>query len=63
MGRHRVIPGDSAGVYDSMGLISPVTVSGTVIFQETCIKSAVGTRARGGVKKGVEDWIKSLIDC
>ena len=47
-----------------MGLISPVTVSVKVIFQEICRqKGEWDEQLEGGVKKGVEDWIKGLIDC
>ncbi|KAL9973727.1 hypothetical protein ACROYT_G020217 [Oculina patagonica] len=53
-----------AGVYNPLGLISPVTVSGKVIFQEICLqKCEWDEQLEGGVKKGVEDWIKGFIDC
>ena len=53
-----------AGVYDPVGLISPVTVSVKVIFQEICRqKCEWDEQLEGGVKKGVEDWTKGLIDC
>ena len=53
-----------AGVYDPLGLISPVTVSVKVMFQEICRqKCGWDEQLEGGFKKGVEDWIKGLIDC
>ena len=52
-----------AGVYDPLGLISPVTVSVKVMFQEIgCQKCGWDEQLEGGFKKGVEDWIKGLID-
>ena len=53
-----------AGVYDPLGLISPVGVSAKVIFQEICRqKCEWDEQLKGGVKKGVEDWVRGLIDC
>ena len=53
-----------AGVYDPLGLISPITVSVKVIFQEICRqKCGWDEQLEGGFKKGVEGWIKDLIDC
>jgi len=53
-----------AGVYDPLGLISPVTVSVKIISQEICRqKCEWDEQLEGGAKKGVEDWIKGLIDC
>ena len=53
-----------AGVYEPLGLISPVTVSVKVIFQEICPqKCEWDEQLEGGAKKGVEDWTKDLIDC
>ena len=53
-----------AGVYDPLGLISPVTVRVKVIFQEVCRQKCEWDEQLGeGVKKGVEDWTKDLIAC
>ena len=53
-----------AGVYDPLGLISPVTVSVKVMFQEICRqRCGWDEQLEGGFKKGVVDWIKGLIDC
>ena len=53
-----------AGVYDPLGLISPVTLSVKVIFQEICRqKCGWDEQLEGGFKKDVEEWIKGLIDC
>ena len=53
-----------ATVFDRLGLIKPVTVSAKVIFQETCRqKCGWDEELEGEVKKGVEDWIKGLVDC
>ena len=53
-----------AGVYDPLGLISPVGVSAKVIFPEICRqKCEWDEQLKGGVKKGVEDWVRGLIDC
>ena len=53
-----------AGVYDPLELISPITVSVKIIFQETCHqKCGWDEQLEGGFKKGVEVWIKGLIDC
>ena len=53
-----------AGVYNPLGLISPVTVSVKVIFQEICCqKCGWDEQLEGGFKKGFEDWIEGLNDC
>ena len=50
--------------YDTLGLISSVTVSVKVIFQEICRQKCEGDeQLERGFKKGVEDWIKGLIAC
>ena len=53
-----------AGVYDPLGLISPVTVRVKVIFREVCCQKYEWDKQLGErVKKGLEDWTKDLIDC
>lgn len=52
-----------AEVYDPLGLISPVTVCQGYIPTICRQKYEWDEQLEGGVKKGVEDWIKVLIDC
>ena len=53
-----------AGVFDPLGLISPITLSAKVMFQESCrLKIGWDDQLDGDIRKGVEAWIKGLVDC
>ena len=53
-----------AGVFDPLGLISPITLSAKVMFQESCrLKIGWDDQLDGDIRKGVEAWIKGFVDC
>ena len=53
-----------AGIFDPLGIMGPVTVKVKIIFQDVCRqRSGWDDPLQGEVKRGVESWIKSLIDC
>ena len=53
-----------AGIFDPLGIMGPVTVSAKIMFQDVCRqKSGWDDPLQGEVKRGVEGWIKGLIDC
>ena len=53
-----------AGIFDPLGIIGPVTTTAKILFQEACRKK-IGwdDPLDGSIKKVVEVWIKSLIEC
>ena len=53
-----------AGIFDPLGIMGPVTVKVKIMFQDVCRqRSGWDDPLQGEVKRGVESWIKSLIDC
>ena len=53
-----------AGIFDPLGIIGPVTVTAKILFQDACqVKVGWDDTLDGEIKKGVEAWIKSLIEC
>ena len=53
-----------AGIFDPLGIIGPVTITAKILFQEAC-REKIGwdDPLDGSIKKVVEVWIKSLIEC
>ena len=53
-----------AGIFDPLGIIGPVTVTAKILFQDACrVKIGWDDILDGEIKRGVEAWIKSLIEC
>ena len=51
-----------AGIFDPLRIIVPVTVTAKILFQDACrVKS--DDILDGEIKRGVEAWIRSLIEC
>ena len=53
-----------AGIFDPLGMIGPITITAKILFQEACRQKINWDDPLDGViKKAVEAWIESLIEC
>ena len=53
-----------AGIFHPLGIIGPVTITAKILFQEACQeKISWDDPLNGSIKKAVEVWIKSLLEC
>ena len=52
------------GIFDPLGMIGPITITATILFQEACRQKINWDDPLDGViKQGIEAWIESLIEC
>ncbi len=53
-----------AGIFDPLGIIGPATITAKILFQDACrMKIGWDEPLDGAIKKAVEMWIESLIEC
>ena len=53
-----------AGIFDPLGMIGPITITAKILFQGACRQKINWDDPLDGViKKAVEAWIESLIEC
>ena len=53
-----------ARIFDPLGIIGPVTITVKTLFQEACREKISWDNPLGGsIKKAVEVWIKSFVEC
>ena len=53
-----------ARIFDPLGIIGLVTITAKILFQEACgEKISWDDPLDGSIKKAVEVWIKSLLEC